>query len=34
MACGFKAVLVLAGLCYVIALAAMLRCETPLPAEY
>ena len=34
MACGFKAVLVIADLCYVIALAAMLRCETPLPAEY
>src|SRR5262249_29262745 len=33
MAFGFKAVLVLASLCYVIALAAMRHCETPLPAE-
>jgi len=33
MACGFTAVLVIAALCYVIALAAMLRRETLPPAE-
>jgi len=30
MALGFKAVLMLAALCYIITLAAMWRCETPL----
>ena len=34
MAYGFKVVLVLAALCYVIALAAMLRRETPFPVQY
>jgi len=33
MACGFTAVLMMAGLCYVIAFAAMLRRETLLPVE-
>jgi hypothetical protein len=33
MACGFTVVLMLAGLCYVIALAALRRRETLLPAE-
>ena len=33
MACGFTAVLVIAALCYVIALAAMLRRETLPPVE-
>jgi hypothetical protein len=33
MACGFTAVLMIAGLCYAIALAAMLRRETLLPVE-
>src|SRR5262249_7664157 len=33
MACGFKVVLVLAALCYVVALAALWRCATPLPVE-
>ena len=33
MAYGFTAVLMIAALCYGIALAAMPRCETPLPVE-